>query len=157
LTLIEQASSSPPTDGGSGGGGTIARNPLMHLAGTGRVNSVNHSTGLHRLAWVVALLTRRILTATAMGQSRAEEGQGAVRLMICTAGVPAVEMACGVDPGTSILEGSNIQENWATDFGGAVGRGRGNKAGEAEDVLGTIAGGRGSSGFVASARSRWQW
>ena len=40
-----------------------------------------------------------------------------------------------VDPGTSILEGSNVQENWAMDFGGVVGRGGSNKAEEAEEKL----------------------
>jgi hypothetical protein len=93
----------------------------------------------------------------AAGQSRAEEGQGAVGPMICAAGVSAAEMACGVDPGTSVLEGSNIQENWATDFGGAVGGGGGNKAGEAEDVLDAISSGGGSSRSNASARGGQQW
>jgi hypothetical protein len=75
-------------------------------------------------------------TAMAVGQSRVEEGQGAAGPAICTTHVPAAEMACGVDPGTSVLEGSNIQENWATDFGGLVGGGGGDKAGvEAETSL----------------------
>jgi hypothetical protein len=34
----------------------------------------------------------------------------------------------GLDPGTSLLEGSDVQENWATDFGGAVGGESGNEA-----------------------------
>jgi hypothetical protein len=95
----------------------------------------------------------------AAGRSRAEEGQGTVGPVICTAaaGVPAAEMVCGVDPGTSVLEGSNVQENWAMDFGGMVGWGSGNEAGEAEDVLGAITGSGGSSGFIASARGGWQW
>ncbi len=64
-------------------------------------------------------------------------------------------MACGVDPGTSILKESNILANWATDIGRAVGGGSSNKAGgEAEDVLGTIAGGRGGSGAFASAQGK---
>jgi hypothetical protein len=99
----------------------------------------------------------RITTAMAAGQSRAEDGQGAVRHAICAAGVPTGEMACWVDLGTFVLVGSNIQKNWATDFGGMVGRGRGNEAGEEEDVLGTIAGGRGGSGSIASARGGGQW
>jgi hypothetical protein len=44
-------------------------------------------------------------------QSRAEEGQVAVRPAICTAGAPAADMACRVDPGTSILEGSDVLAN----------------------------------------------
>ncbi len=61
-----------------------------------------------------------------------EEGQGAVGPAICAADVPAAEMACRVDPGTSVLEGSNILANWAMDISGAVDRGSSNKAGEAE-------------------------
>ncbi len=47
----------------------------------------------------------------AVGQSGAEEGQGTVGSAICADGLPATEMAFRVDPGTSILEESNIQEN----------------------------------------------
>ncbi len=43
------------------------------------------------------------------------------------------------------------------NFGGVVGRGGGNKAREAEDVLGAIAGGRGDSGSIASAQGGQQW
>ncbi len=60
------------------------------------------------------------MTAMGVGQSRAEKGQGAVRPAICTTGVPAVEMACRVELGTSVLEGSDVQENWVTDFGGVA-------------------------------------
>jgi hypothetical protein len=59
-------------------------------------------------------------------------------------------MACGVDPGTSILEGSDVQEIRATDIGGAVGGGGGKKAREGEDVFGDIAGCGGSSGAIAA-------
>ena len=99
-------------------------------------------------------------TAMAAGQGRAEEGQGAVRPVICAAGVPTAEMACGVDPGASVLEGregSNILANWTTDIGVAVDGGGGNKVGEVEDVLGTIAGDGGSSGAITSARGGRQW
>ncbi len=58
-----------------------------------------------------------------------EEGQGIVGPVICAAGVLRVEMACGVDPGTYVLERSDAQENWAMYFGGMVGKGGGNKAG----------------------------
>ncbi len=86
------------------------------------------------------------------GQSRAKEGQGAVGPAICTADVPAAEMACGVDLGTSVLErreGSKVLANWATDI--AVGRGIGDKAVVVENVLGTIASGGGGDCTVASA------
>ncbi len=66
-------------------------------------------------------------------------------------------MACGVDPGSSVLEGSNIQKNWAMDFSGVVGGGSGYKAGEAEDVLGAITGGGGGSGSTASTWGGRQW
>ncbi len=91
-------------------------------------------------------------TATAMmvGRSGAEEGQGTVRSAICTAGVPAAEMACGVEPGRSVLERSNVLANWATDIGCLVGRGGGNLAGEAEDVLSAIADSGGGGGAIAS-------
>jgi hypothetical protein len=81
------------------------------------------------------------MTATGAGRSVAEEGQGSVGSVICAAGVPAVEMACRVDPGMTILErreGSNVLANWAMDISGAVVRGSGDKTREAEDVLGTI-------------------
>jgi hypothetical protein len=93
----------------------------------------------------------------AASQSGVEEGQGTVGTAICAAGVPAAEMACGVDPGMSVLEGSNVQKNWATDFGGVVGGGGGDKAGEAEDVLSTIASGGGSSSSIATAQGGRQW
>ncbi len=65
------------------------------------------------------------MTAMAAGQSGAEEGQGAVAPANCA----AAEMACGVDPGASILEGSNVKKNWAMDFGGKVGGDGSNEAG----------------------------
>jgi hypothetical protein len=57
----------------------------------------------------------------------------------------------------SVLEGSNAQENWATDFGSVVDGGGSNKAGEVKDVLGAIAGSRGGSSSIASTQSGWQW
>jgi hypothetical protein len=111
LACMERASSSLPNNGGDGsGGGAIARSALTHLAGACRVNSANYSTCLHRLARAT-LVVRTIMTVMAESQSGAEEGQGAVGPAICHAGVPAVEMACGVDPGTLVLEESDIQKN----------------------------------------------
>jgi hypothetical protein len=55
LVFVEWALSSLPTNSSNGSGGTIARSALTHLAGMGRVNSVNYSTCLHRLARMVAL------------------------------------------------------------------------------------------------------
>jgi hypothetical protein len=54
LAFVDQALSSLLTGSGSGGGGTIARSALMHLVGAGRVNSINYSTCLYKLARVVA-------------------------------------------------------------------------------------------------------
>ncbi len=85
-----------------------------------------------------------------VGRSGVEEDQGAVGHAICAAGVPAAEMACGVDLRTSVLEGDDVQKNWPTDFGGVAGGGGGNEAGEVEDVLGAISGGGGGSGSIAS-------
>jgi hypothetical protein len=45
----------PNNSGGGGGSSIIARSPLMHLEGTGRVNLAKYTTCLHRLARVVAL------------------------------------------------------------------------------------------------------
>ncbi len=67
------------------------------------------------------LATETTSTATAAGQGGVEEGQGTVGLTICAAGVPAAEMACGVDPVRSVLEGSNVLAKWATDIGSAGG------------------------------------
>ncbi len=86
------------------------------------------------------LATGVTTTAMVAGLCRVEEGQGAAGPAISTAGMPTVEMACGVDPGTSVLKGSNVLANWAMDIGGAVSGGTGDKAGEVEDVLGAIAG-----------------
>ncbi len=61
-------------------------------------------------------------------------------------------MACSVDPGMSVLVGSNNLANWATDFVSVVGRGGSNKAGEGEDILGTIAGSGGGGCTVASTQ-----
>ncbi len=62
MAFVEQASSSLPINGGSGSGsgGTIARNATTHLAGAGRVNLVNFSTCLHRLARVAATPTHPV-------------------------------------------------------------------------------------------------
>ncbi len=43
------------------------------------------------------------------------------------------------------------------DFSSVVDRGGGNEAGEAEDILGTIAGSGGGRGSIASAQDRQQW
>ncbi len=62
-------------------------------------------------------------------------------------------------PGTPVLEGkegSKVLANWATDIGGAVGGGVGNKAVEVEDILGAIAGSGGGGGTVASTLGSWQ-
>jgi hypothetical protein len=96
------------------------------------------------------------MTVMAAGRSGAEEDQGAVCPTICAAGVPAEKMACRADPGTSVLEGSDVLANWAMDIGSMVGRGSGVKAGETEDVLGAIAGGGGGSSAIASTRGGWQ-
>ena len=132
-TFVEQALSFPLTNSGSNGGGIIARIPLTHLAGTGRGNLVNYSTCLRRLTRVLASPIhlgdkRKKQLQGGGGQSGAEEGQGIVGPAICAAGVPKAEMACGVDPGTSVLEGSNVMANWA-DIGGAVGKGGGTRLG----------------------------
>jgi hypothetical protein len=74
------------------------------------------------------------MAVMAAGWSRVEEGQGTVRPAICAAGVPAAEMACGVDPGTSVLEGSKV----LADICGALGGGSGDNVGEAEAVLGAM-------------------
>ncbi len=55
VTFVKRASSFPQNNGGRGSGSTIPRSALMHLAGAGRVNLLNNSTCLHRLARVVAL------------------------------------------------------------------------------------------------------
>ncbi len=159
----EEALSSLPNDSSNGGGNIIARSALMHLACTSRVNLVNFSSCLHRLpGWRYCPRTLATVTATmamAMGQSGAEEGQGTFGPAICAAHVPAAKMACGVDPSTSILEWSDVQKNWATDFGGVVGGGRGggNKAGDPKEVLCTIAGGGGGNSSIATARGGWRW
>jgi hypothetical protein len=57
MMSVEWASFSPPNSGGGNGSGTIPRSALMHVAGMGRVDLVNYSTCLHRLARVVALPT----------------------------------------------------------------------------------------------------
>jgi hypothetical protein len=97
------------------------------------------------------------MTAMAAGGSGAEDGQGTVGPVICAAGVSAAEMACRVDQGTSVLEGSNVEKHWAMDFGNVVGGGGSNKAQEAEEVLGSIAGDGGGRGSISRARSGWQW
>ncbi len=55
LVFVERVSSSLPIDSSGSGSSTIARSARMHLAGMGRVNLVNFSTYLHRLARVVAM------------------------------------------------------------------------------------------------------
>ncbi len=96
---------------------------------------------------------------TAAGRSEAEEeGQGTIGPTICAAGVPAAEMVCRVDPGMSVLEGSNVLANWATNIGSMVGGGGDDKAGEAEDIFSAIDGGSGgASGAIVSTRCRQQW
>jgi hypothetical protein len=159
FACLEQMLSSLSNNGSDSGGGTIASSTLMHLAGAGRVKLVNYSTCLHRLARVVALPAHpggredKNCDGNGPEQSGVEEGQGAVGPVICTAGVPTAEMDWGMDLGTSALEGSNVQDDWAMDFGSVVGGGGGNEEGEAEDVLGAIIGGGGGSGSIPSAWS----
>jgi hypothetical protein len=101
---MEQDSSFPLTDGGGSGSGTMARSAAMHLEGLGRDRSTTPSSCTGSLG---------------LGQSRAKEGQGAVGPAICAADVPAAEVTCGVDPGTSVFGGweeSNVLENWAADM-----------------------------------------
>ncbi len=88
-----------------------------------------------------------------------EEGQGAVGPAICTAGVPAAEMVCRVNPGMSIMEvreRSNVLEFWAMDIGSVMGGGGGKEAGDAEDLLGAIAGGGVGGSAIASTQCRRQ-
>ncbi len=155
LAFMEWMLSSPPTNSGGGSGGTIRRKALMHQVGAGRVNLINYSTCLHRLARMVASpahpSNQEDNNCNGGRQNGAEEAQVTVGPAICAAGVLAAEMAWGVDLDTSVLEGSNVLADWAIDIGGTMGGGSGNEAREAEDVLGTIAGGRGSGGAVASA------
>jgi len=80
------------------------------------------------------------------GWSGAEKGQGAVQPTINTAGMPAAEMACGIDPSTSSWK------NGATDVGSVVSGGGSDKAEEGEDVLSAIAGSGGGSGSIANTR-----
>ncbi len=74
-------------------------------------------------------------------------------LMVC----PQQRWPAGWTHACSLFEGSNVLANWALDIGSTVDTGGGDKAREAEDVLGTIAGSRGSSGTIASARGKRQW
>jgi hypothetical protein len=120
LVFVQRVLSSLPNKGSNGGGGTIARSALMHLAGVDRVNSAKYSTCLHRLARG----GQDNDNCDGGGPEQSGGGPGTDGPTVCAAGVPAAEMACRVDPGMSVLEGSAIQENWATDFGGVVGRGR---------------------------------
>jgi hypothetical protein len=69
-------------------------------------------------------------------------------------GVPTLEIACGVDPGTSVFEGSSVLVNWAMGIGGVVGWGSGNKAGEVDNLLSAIAGGGGGSSAIARTRGK---
>jgi hypothetical protein len=111
--FVERVSSSLLNNGGGGGGGTIARSALTHLAGTGRVYLVNDSTCLHRLVRVVRLSNHPgdWINNNCNG-SKLEQSGGVPR---CAAGVLATEMACGVDPGTSVLEVSTSWQSgqWA--------------------------------------------
>jgi hypothetical protein len=160
LVFVEQMLSSLMNNGSGGGSSIIARSTLTHLAGMGRVNLVNYSNCLHRLARVVALPvhpSNQDDNNYNGGRSEwSEGGPGTVQPAMRAAGVPTLEMACGVDPGTSVFKGSNVLANWATDICMVVGGGNGNKAGEAEDILGAITSGGGDSSAVASAWGGWR-
>jgi hypothetical protein len=124
----------------------------MHLAGAGKVDLVNYSTCLHRLTRVMASPThpsdREKDNCKRGGPERSREGTGHCWTCDLRCWCATAEMACGMDPGTSVLEGSNVMANRA-NIGGTVGGGGGNKAGEAEDVLGAVAGGGDGRGSVA--------
>jgi hypothetical protein len=108
LACVEQASSSLSNDGSNSSNGTIARSALTHLAGTSRVNSAKYSTCLHRFARVVALPVhpgyRDNNNCDSKGPERSRGGSGRCRATICTVGVPATDMACGVDLGNSLRD-----------------------------------------------------
>jgi hypothetical protein len=162
LAFVDRASSSMPINGGDGSFGTIAWSARMHLVGAGRVNLVNFSTCLHRLTRVAATPAHpfdrddKDGDGSSLERSRAEDSQGTAGPTICAAGVLAAKMAYGMDPGISILEGSNVLANWAMDIGSVVGGGSGDKVGEAKDILGAIAGSRGGGSAITSTQGGWQ-
>ncbi len=69
---------------------------------------------------------RGITTVMTVGQSGVEDGQGTVGPVICAAGVPAAEMACGVDPACPFWRGATSRktQGWWQQGQGGGGRPR---------------------------------
>lgn len=147
-----------------------------HLAGAGRINSVNFSTCLHRLAKIVSTSSSTLRT-TKTNDRKANNNNAdndlerkrahalsdpRFALLVCA----MAEMACGVDPTITVLEGKEVLVKWTKDVAKVAGN-NGNEMEEADDVLDAIAGGgsvpkvhdgrnirRLSSSIAVSRRSR---
>ena len=145
--FVERTSSSP-----SDNDDVIARSAATHLAGAGRVNSVNFSTCLHRLAKIASANNNGGNSGDDDPEKRRARALSDPRfaLLVCS----MAEMACGVDPNTSVRAGNDILASWTKDVDGTLGGGSSaalieDEMEEADDVLDAIANG---GGGVANAR-----
>jgi hypothetical protein len=160
--FVEQVLSSLPIEcsgssgGGSGSGGTIARSATMHLVGAGRINSVNYSTCLHRLARVVTTYTHLVnwedINVDGGVPKWSKGGSGHCRT--CNLRCWYAHRADGlrVGPGHICPGGEQHPGKLGNGHQWQGGQGQRNEAGEADDILGTITGGGGGRGANASAQ-----
>jgi hypothetical protein len=128
----------------------------MHLVGVGRIDLVNYSTCLHRLARVMTLPAHsgnwNNNNCNGGRQERREGGPGHCQTnnLCCWSARSGYGLRGG--PRHVCLGGEQRPGNWAMDINNAVGRSSSNEARETEDVLGTIAGGGGEGSAVASTQ-----
>jgi hypothetical protein len=150
--FVERASSSPMK--GNEDGDVVARSAATHLAGAGRINSVNFSTCLHRLAKIVSSTTTPEKSDNGDVDPERKRARALsdprFALLVCS----MAEMACGVDPTISVREGNEVLAGWSSLFDAAVGCGAvadDDEMDEADDVLDAIANG---GGIISNARSK---
>ena len=116
-----------------------------HLAGANKLNSVNFSTCLHRLARFAA---KGSYSSTPSNQSNQNDARKQVlsdprfALLVCS----MAEMASGVDASISVKGGNDILQKWSGGGGGGVGMEEGGMR-EADDVLNDIVGLRSDGGI----------
>ena len=157
--FVERASSSPIKENENEV--VVSRSAATHLAGAGRINSVNFSTCLHRLAKIVSSSTPPSTSVSSSSPGNSDNGDvdherkraralldPRFALLVCS----MAEMACGVDPKISVREGNDVLAGWSSFFDAAVGRAVADddEMDEADDVLDAIANG---SGVISNARS----
>ncbi|KAL9182955.1 hypothetical protein ACHAXT_004234 [Thalassiosira profunda] len=124
----------------STGGGGGASSAATHMSGANKVNSVNFSTCLHRLArFAVGNLSHS--QSSDVDERKRVLADPRFALLVCS----MAEMAAGCDAGVTVKEGNEVIATYRAASGGEEEEGN-REMQEADDVLHAIAGVSGPSG-----------